>query len=174
MPKLRTAKRAQKAGKGMGVQSAKLRLHWCTGCLRRTSIKATASSWVATAAGRRAQEPPVGKGRAGVFGSPRSEGRGQTKQLPYRSRRIPYTPPPSVAAAGEIPAGCVRGAVTSPNHQKVPHPKMTLSAVVPAVVGSGTNSIPSWGYAVLEWRLCRRCLRPRMWSLTCPSSRRRN
>ena len=42
------------------------------------------------------------------------------------------------------------------------------------VGGSGTNSIPSLGWVLSERRLHRRCLRPWIWWLTCPSFRRRS
>ena len=65
----------------------------------------------------------MGNGRAGVFGSPRSEGRGQTKQLPHLSRRIPYTPPPHAAAVGEIPTGVARVADASSSHRTKASPE---------------------------------------------------
>ena len=167
MPKLRATKHAQMASRGKRHASnlavlALVRRVPEEDVLANDCFQLGRSTQVGVAP----KEQPVGNGGAGVFGSPRSEGRGQTKQLPHLSRRIPYTPPPHDATVGETPTGVARGADASPSQRSKTHSKM--------VGGTGTNSIPSQGWALLERRLLRRCLRPWMWSLTCPSSRRRN
>ena len=114
-------------------------------------MQATVPSWVA-ATGWELRQRGSQWGAAGRGFPVHRAARAGARQSSSPTSRAgsPTRPRPMLPLLERSPQALPESLTPVPATEQKPHPKMALSGVVPAVVGSGTNSIPSWGYALLE------------------------